>query len=209
MVGSDRRGSRRTSKGWLPAPATSVEAKGLLSSSHPCSEPSRWAAGKLSPTTCRFVMTENANLKRRVRARAAKTGESYTAARRHVLSVDQAEPRRVVIATAQSVLRPDPRSRDQLRASGMGIRAAMRDASQAGASLAPGQDRARRRRSSALSTSRGRSRLACRCRRSRADPGKCPCRCPRAPRQRASTSGASAESRAAARRLSPLLPRQR
>ena len=80
-------------------------------------------------------MTENANLKRRVRARAAKTGESYTAARRHVLGVDHAEPRRMVIATAQSVLRPDPRSPDQLRASGMGIRAVMRDASQAGASL--------------------------------------------------------------------------
>ena len=30
-------------------------------------------------------MTENANLKRRVRARAAKTGESYTTARRHAL----------------------------------------------------------------------------------------------------------------------------
>jgi predicted amidohydrolase len=80
-------------------------------------------------------MTENANLKRRVRARAAKTGESYTAARRHVLGGDDAVTRRVVIATAQSVLRPDPRVPDQLSASGTGIRAVMRDASQAGASL--------------------------------------------------------------------------
>lgn len=42
-------------------------------------------------------MTENANLKRRIRARAAKTGESYTAARRHLLSAGDTSPRRIVI----------------------------------------------------------------------------------------------------------------
>jgi predicted amidohydrolase len=81
-------------------------------------------------------MTENANLKRRVRARAARTGESYTAARRHVMGTDETLPRRMVIATAQSTLRPDPRSRDQLRESGVRIHALMRDAKAAGASLA-------------------------------------------------------------------------
>ncbi len=81
-------------------------------------------------------MTENANLKRRVRARAAKTGESYSSARRYVLGTDETLPRRVVIATAQSLLRPDPRSLDQVRESGARIQALMRDAAGAGASLA-------------------------------------------------------------------------
>jgi predicted amidohydrolase len=80
-------------------------------------------------------MTEDANIKRRIRARAAKTGESYTAARRRVVEADESSPRLVLIATAQSVLRPDPRSRDQLRASGARVRAAMRDAAVGGASL--------------------------------------------------------------------------
>jgi predicted amidohydrolase len=80
-------------------------------------------------------MTENANLKRRIRARAAKTGESYTAARWQLLGADETLPCHVLIATVQSVLRPDPRSRDQLRESGTRVRAAMRDAAVAGASL--------------------------------------------------------------------------
>jgi hypothetical protein len=49
---------------------------------------------------------------------------------------DETSPRRLVIATAQTVLRPDPRSRDQLRDSGAAIRALMRDAAAAGAALA-------------------------------------------------------------------------
>jgi predicted amidohydrolase len=53
-----------------------------------------------------------------------------------VVSTDETLPRRVVIATAQSVLRPDPRSRDQLRESGARIQALMLDAAAAGASLA-------------------------------------------------------------------------
>jgi predicted amidohydrolase len=50
--------------------------------------------------------------------------------------IDQASRRRVTIATAQSVLRPDPRSRDQLRESGAAVRAMMRGAAASGASLA-------------------------------------------------------------------------
>ena len=80
-------------------------------------------------------MTENANLKRRIRAGAAKTGESYSAARRHLLGADETASRQVLIATAQCVLRPDPRSRDQLRESGARVRSALRDAAAAGASL--------------------------------------------------------------------------
>ena len=80
-------------------------------------------------------MTENANLKRRIRARAAKTGESYTAARRQLLGANEHSPRRVLIATVQSVLRPDPRSLEQLRESGSRVRAVMCDAAAAGASL--------------------------------------------------------------------------
>ena len=80
-------------------------------------------------------MTENANLKRRVRARAAKTGESYTAARRHLLGGDRPSPRHLLIATVQSVLHPDPRSSEQLRESATRIRAVMRCAAAAGASL--------------------------------------------------------------------------
>jgi predicted amidohydrolase len=80
-------------------------------------------------------MTENANLKRRIRARAAKTGESYSAARRHLLRFDENSSRHVLIATAQCVLRPDPRSRDQLRESGAQVRSALHDAAAVGASL--------------------------------------------------------------------------
>ncbi len=80
-------------------------------------------------------MTENANLKRRIRARAAKTGESYSTARRHLLGADQTASRQVLIATTQCVLRPDPCSREQIRESGAWICTALRDAAAAGASL--------------------------------------------------------------------------
>ena len=53
-------------------------------------------------------MTDNSNLKRRVHERAAKTGESYTAARRQLVGSDQPSPKRVTIAVAQTTLRPDP-----------------------------------------------------------------------------------------------------
>jgi predicted amidohydrolase len=83
------------------------------------------------------IMTANKNLKRRVRARAAKTGESYAAALRHVRPRQQGaempEPAPLRLATAQVTNREDPADRDQLRESGREVRALMRRASQAGA----------------------------------------------------------------------------
>jgi predicted amidohydrolase len=81
-------------------------------------------------------MTANRNLKRRVRARAAKTGESYPAARRHLVNEpgSGAGPR-VVVAVAQMPLKPDPGDVSQLRHSGGIIRALMREARAAGAHL--------------------------------------------------------------------------
>jgi predicted amidohydrolase len=81
-------------------------------------------------------MTANKNLKRRVRARAAKTGESYAAALRHVRPAsqgDDAHPLR--LATAQVTLREDPRDRAQLRQSGREVRELMRQASREGARI--------------------------------------------------------------------------
>jgi len=80
-------------------------------------------------------MTENANLKRRIRDRAAKTGESYTTARRQIVKPQSAAGRPLVVAAAQTILLPDPRSRDQLRKSGQSIRTLMREAKDAGAGL--------------------------------------------------------------------------
>src|ERR1700704_3234551 len=84
-------------------------------------------------------MTENGNLKRRVRARAAKTGESYTAALRHVRgsSSKDATPevKSVRLAVAQATLYGDPRNIAELRASGLEMRHLMREARQAGARL--------------------------------------------------------------------------
>ena len=84
-------------------------------------------------------MTRNPNLKRRVRARAAKTGESYAAALRHVRPAPQAstmpEVRLVRLATAQVVVRSDPRDRGQLRHSGRDVRELMRQARLAGAQI--------------------------------------------------------------------------
>lgn len=84
-------------------------------------------------------MTENGNFKRRVRARAAKTGESYTAARMHVLprSANDALPeaRRLRLAVAQTTHADDPRDADKLRQSGQEMRLLMRQAREAGARL--------------------------------------------------------------------------
>ncbi|MBY5400829.1 MAG: carbon-nitrogen hydrolase family protein [Rhizobium sp.] len=84
-------------------------------------------------------MTENGNFKRRVRARAAKTGESYTAARMHVLprSANDALPeaRRLRLAVAQTTHADDPRDADKLRQSGQEMRLLMRRAREAGARL--------------------------------------------------------------------------
>ena len=84
-------------------------------------------------------MTTNKNLKRRVRARAAKTGESYAAARRHVHSAQRADAMPdvplVKLATAQVVVRDDPGDGDQLRQSGRDVRELMRQAHTAGARI--------------------------------------------------------------------------
>ncbi len=81
-------------------------------------------------------MTQNGNLKRRVRARAAKTGESYTAALRNIRQQpDRPELRSLRLAVAQTSLFDDPRDVSALRASGAEMRRLMRDAHQAGSRL--------------------------------------------------------------------------
>jgi predicted amidohydrolase len=84
-------------------------------------------------------MTERKNLKRRVRARAAKTGESYTAALRHVRPTPTGTnvPVRASlrIAVAQSTVRGDPTKATLLRQSGSEVRNLMKDAARAGARL--------------------------------------------------------------------------
>jgi predicted amidohydrolase len=84
-------------------------------------------------------MTANKNLKRRVRSRAAKTGESYAAALRHVRPAPQGvtmpDVNLVRLATAQVVVREDPGDRGQVRQSGHDVRDLMRQASRAGARI--------------------------------------------------------------------------
>jgi predicted amidohydrolase len=85
-------------------------------------------------------MTSNRNLKRRVRSRAAKTGESYAAARRHIHSAqwgDAAMPGLPLLklATAQVIVRDDPRDAGQLRQCGRDARELMRQAGSAGARI--------------------------------------------------------------------------
>ncbi|MBL7255838.1 carbon-nitrogen hydrolase family protein [Paractinoplanes lichenicola] len=78
-------------------------------------------------------MTANKNLKRRVRARAAKTGESYTAALRHFRTAPRGETMR--LSVTQLTVHPDPGDTAALRESGRQIRALMREAHAAGARL--------------------------------------------------------------------------
>ena len=85
-------------------------------------------------------MTANKNFKRRVRARATKTGESYTAALRHLrpapVGDDQTPAKRTMrLAVVQIILRQDPRRSDELRESGRDIRRLMWQAHDEGASL--------------------------------------------------------------------------
>ncbi|MFI7060247.1 hypothetical protein ACIBL3_04635 [Kribbella sp. NPDC050124] len=65
-------------------------------------------------------MTAHRNLKRRVRARAAKTGESYTAALRHFRPTPTGEPdmpenHTLRLAVVQSTMRDDPTNAALLR----------------------------------------------------------------------------------------------
>lgn len=84
-------------------------------------------------------MTRNGNFKRRVRARAAKTGESYTAALRQIKPVvaipHKSATRSLTMAVAQSSLRNDPGDIAGLRAGGEEMRRLMREAHAAGARL--------------------------------------------------------------------------
>ncbi|UXN58763.1 carbon-nitrogen hydrolase family protein [Phyllobacterium zundukense] len=82
-------------------------------------------------------MTQNGNLKRRVRARAAKTGESYTAALQHIRqpSPEDLAIRSVRIVVAQTSLFNDPRDHSALHASGVEMRRLMREAHKAGARI--------------------------------------------------------------------------
>jgi predicted amidohydrolase len=86
-------------------------------------------------------MTAHRNFKRRVRARAAKTGESYTAALRHfrpTLSgedMPETTTNPLRIAVAQSTVRQDPTDVAGLRASAAEVRGFMKEAAEAGARL--------------------------------------------------------------------------
>lgn len=81
-------------------------------------------------------MTGNRNLKRRIRGRVAKTGESYTAARHHLVSgPGRGSRQRMILAVAQMPLNPDPGDVSRLRQSGDLIRGLMREARAAGAQL--------------------------------------------------------------------------
>ena len=84
-------------------------------------------------------MTQNSNFKRRVRARAAKTGESYTTALSHIRRNSPTgltpEARLVRLAVAQTTVYDDPRDIAGLRESGLEMRRLMHQARAAGAKL--------------------------------------------------------------------------
>lgn len=90
-------------------------------------------------------MTRNGNFKRRVRTRAAKTGESYTSALSHIRApqatsrtepqADEPAGKSLRLAVAQTTVRLDPRDADAFRANGAEMRRLMRQARDAGARL--------------------------------------------------------------------------
>jgi predicted amidohydrolase len=84
-------------------------------------------------------MTAKKNFKSRVRTRAAKTGESYTAALRHFRTTPRGEampkPTHLRLSVAQLTVHPDPGDTAALRDSGEQIRRLMQDAHAAGARL--------------------------------------------------------------------------
>lgn len=84
-------------------------------------------------------MTQNRNFKRRVRARASKTGESYTSALKHMLQSATERPmpqaRSVRLAVAQVTFRNDPRDVAILKTGGAEMRSLMRQAKREGARL--------------------------------------------------------------------------
>jgi predicted amidohydrolase len=84
------------------------------------------------------IMTDNRRFKRLVRARAVKTGESYTTALRHLRAPepDERPATALRIAVCQTGYRDDPTDEQALRAGGNEIRALMRRAKGEGARLA-------------------------------------------------------------------------
>jgi predicted amidohydrolase len=99
-------------------------------------------AGEPSSKAWKAAMTARRNFKRQVRARAAKTGESYTSALRHFRPTPSGDvmsearnPKSVRLAVAQTPVREDPRDVDALRESGRQVRALMREASDRGARI--------------------------------------------------------------------------
>lgn len=87
-------------------------------------------------------MTANRALKRRVRARAQRTGESYTAALRHFRSLEgetvpttDHSTARLRLAVAQTTFRTDPGDDVAFREAGAEIRRLMRQAQGAGADV--------------------------------------------------------------------------
>jgi predicted amidohydrolase len=84
-------------------------------------------------------MTANGNFKRKVRARAARTGESYTTALRHFAPTPPGDTmpatKSIRIAVVQSTVPGDPRDAAELRSTGRDIRRLMREAHRAGARL--------------------------------------------------------------------------
>src|SRR5688500_8689932 len=89
-------------------------------------------------------MTANRNFKRKVRARAAKTGQSYSTALRHFrlghfrpTPTGEAMPEsdHVRLAVAQTTMRSEPRDSAEFRAGGRDIRRMMSEAHDAGATL--------------------------------------------------------------------------
>ena len=88
-------------------------------------------------------MTANRSFKRRVRARAARTGEAYTAALRHLRTTEGAtvpttqpsSPVTLRLAVAQTTLREDPGDTAGFRAAGSEVRALMGAARTQGADL--------------------------------------------------------------------------
>jgi predicted amidohydrolase len=84
-------------------------------------------------------MTANKNFKRRVRTRAAKTGESYTAALRHFRTTPSGEPmqkdRNIRIAVAQNRVCHDPGNAEDMKRCGTEVRDLVRRARQHGAAL--------------------------------------------------------------------------
>ncbi|MFF2012673.1 carbon-nitrogen hydrolase family protein [Streptomyces sp. NPDC058195] len=87
-------------------------------------------------------MTTRKNFKRQVRARAARTGESYTSALRNLRPAPSADagtdadsPGSVRLAVAQTPVREDPQDAGALRASGREVRSLMREAGARGARI--------------------------------------------------------------------------